>query len=449
MSHPQIIEAATFPVPHQRLGEDVAAAVVLKEGVDLSVQDLRTYASGRLTNFKVPRRIYKIEVLPKTPAGKVDRRALAEQFGGEYRPRSDGPRSPLEHEILLVWKRLLQRDQIGVRDDFFLLGGDSLLATEMLQDVEALIRHRIPREVLLEASTCRQLTDAIVSDSVFGKKLLIPLVKRSEGVQPLLLVDGDFDGGGYYARHIASAFQDVRGLWLLRPFELGQDGKVPSFEAMAAKYLDLICAEEALKPPYLLAGHCNGALIALEIARQAERRGLEVGLVAMIDPASINARRSIRLLARIRGLVLRLITRSAERAEEDRRSILRAAWVEAETSDSVRSAIRKICLSRPQVERVTTPSERQSQGGATRDVMAEYYSAYLSVMSSYMPRRIKARLVCITPEMSRGKQIFSSAPWRRFSPFFQVESVPGSHLTCLSTDVRALAMKLQQLMLGN
>ena len=78
--HPAVQQAVAFGVPHKSLGEDVAAAVVLREGQAVTVQKLQNFASGRLVRSKVPRRILILEEIPKGPTGKVQRRRLAERL---------------------------------------------------------------------------------------------------------------------------------------------------------------------------------------------------------------------------------------------------------------------------------------------------------------------------------------------------------------------------------
>jgi acyl-CoA synthetase (AMP-forming)/AMP-acid ligase II len=78
--HPAVAEAAVFPVAHETLGEDVAAAVVLHGGAGASELELRRFAATRLATFKVPRRIMFVEALPRNIMGKPQRTALAEQF---------------------------------------------------------------------------------------------------------------------------------------------------------------------------------------------------------------------------------------------------------------------------------------------------------------------------------------------------------------------------------
>jgi acyl-CoA synthetase (AMP-forming)/AMP-acid ligase II len=81
MDHPAVLQAVAFAVPHEMLGEDVAAAVVLREGMSASEQELRAFVSDRLAAFKTPRKILLIAEIPKGATGKLQRIGLAAKLG--------------------------------------------------------------------------------------------------------------------------------------------------------------------------------------------------------------------------------------------------------------------------------------------------------------------------------------------------------------------------------
>ncbi len=81
MDHPAIQQAVTFAMPHPKLGEDVAAAVVLREGSSATERDIRDFAAGRLADFKVPRKVLVLDEIPKGATGKLQRIGLADKLG--------------------------------------------------------------------------------------------------------------------------------------------------------------------------------------------------------------------------------------------------------------------------------------------------------------------------------------------------------------------------------
>ena len=137
LEHPAVAEAVTFAVPHATLGEDVAAAVVLRPNADATPKDIRQFAAGRLADFKVPRQVLIVGQLPKGSTGKVQRIGLAEKLGlgGAASRTFAAPRTPLETILAGIWADVLRLDQVGIHDDFFALGGDSLLAAHVLTSI--------------------------------------------------------------------------------------------------------------------------------------------------------------------------------------------------------------------------------------------------------------------------------------------------------------------------
>ena len=81
LDHPGVAQAVTFAMPHAKLGEEVAAALVLKPGTTVTEADIRKFASRRLADFKVPRRMVFLEEIPKGPTGKLQRIGLAQRLG--------------------------------------------------------------------------------------------------------------------------------------------------------------------------------------------------------------------------------------------------------------------------------------------------------------------------------------------------------------------------------
>jgi acyl-CoA synthetase (AMP-forming)/AMP-acid ligase II/acyl carrier protein len=137
--HPAVAEAVTFAAPHPTLGEDVAAAVVLRPQTSATAHEIRQFAGARLAYFKVPRQIVFVKEIPKGPTGKVKRIGLAEKLGvagsAETPPNFVAPRTPLEKLLAGLWQELLDLDHIGIHDDFFVLGGDSLMAARLLLSI--------------------------------------------------------------------------------------------------------------------------------------------------------------------------------------------------------------------------------------------------------------------------------------------------------------------------
>jgi acyl-CoA synthetase (AMP-forming)/AMP-acid ligase II/acyl carrier protein len=194
LSHPDVIDAAVFPVPHGRLGADVAAAVVLRQDAKVSAQRLRDFARERLAGFKVPGLIRIVPEIPKGGGGKIKRGELAAAFsktppaadkcGGEMVSR----RSELERQLARIWADLLDIDQVGVDQDVFALGVDSLAMTQMILRLEERFGVDSSFEDIFNAPTVEALALRVESSK---KGSTEPLLSSSDPTMETACVKGD------------------------------------------------------------------------------------------------------------------------------------------------------------------------------------------------------------------------------------------------------------------
>ena len=135
LDHPAVAKAIAFSVPHRTLGEDVAAAVVLHAGMEVSEAELRRYLLDRLAVFKVPSRFVFVDEIPTGATGKPQRIGLADRLASALLEPSRLPETPVEIALAQIWQEVLHVDRVGAADNFFLLGGDSLSAARVLTRV--------------------------------------------------------------------------------------------------------------------------------------------------------------------------------------------------------------------------------------------------------------------------------------------------------------------------
>ncbi|WP_282203063.1 non-ribosomal peptide synthetase [Kitasatospora fiedleri] len=158
--HPAVKLAVAFGVPHPTLGEDVAVAVVPRPGAVVVERDIRAYARERLADFKVPSRVHLVEDVPRSPTGKVQRLRLAELLaaaGAAAPAHRAAPGDPLARQVAAVWAEVLGTEDFGADDNFFDLGGNSLL----LKRVAAALGERLGRDVPLLALTMCPTVDTL------------------------------------------------------------------------------------------------------------------------------------------------------------------------------------------------------------------------------------------------------------------------------------------------
>ncbi len=287
LEHPAVRQAVAFALPDERLGEDVAAAVVLREGAAASEGELRTFVARRLADFKIPRLLVFVDEIPKGPTGKLQRIGLAERLGvsGEAAGRRTtvreftAPRNPTEEALAKIWAGELGLEKVGVTDDFFALGGYSVLAARVFVRIEEVFGKRLPMTVLFEAATVEAL--AAILDGGGGTAGPLVRIREGDGVLPLFCIaNSDAVVFANLARRLGPR-QTVYGLHPqgLIPVE---DCRIDIAD-LASKYLERVM-EVRPEGPYLLVGTCTSGVVAMEMARQLRQRGGETALLAMIDP---------------------------------------------------------------------------------------------------------------------------------------------------------------------
>lgn len=166
-SHPAVAQAVTFAVPHPTLGEEVAAAVVLRPGAHTTAGELRESVATRVAYFKVPRQVVFLDALPKGPTGKPQRIGLAATLGvtaSEAAPAAQTmtpPATPVEEIVASIWTEVLGREPAGVEQDFFRAGGDSMLAMQFVARVGRLLRVELSLLTFFDAPSVGGIAAAV------------------------------------------------------------------------------------------------------------------------------------------------------------------------------------------------------------------------------------------------------------------------------------------------
>ena len=192
MAHPEIGVAVGFAVPHPTLGEDVAAAVVLTEGSQLTEREVREFALDHLATFKVPSQVLIVDNIPEGPTGKLQRIALAEYFAEQLEGEDLLPENDLQKLVAETICEVLKLDRVGAGDNFFAIGGDSLTAIQVISRLNEVFRSNISIATLFRMPTVRELSHEIsesveVEDPALMEQLLAELENMPEAEALALL----------------------------------------------------------------------------------------------------------------------------------------------------------------------------------------------------------------------------------------------------------------------
>jgi acyl-CoA synthetase (AMP-forming)/AMP-acid ligase II/acyl carrier protein len=158
-AHPAVSQAAAFAVKHPTLGEDVMAAVVLRPGAAAEPEEIRRFAASELGDVKVPRQIFFIDGMPRSASGKIQRARLAELLAHQLRAPFVAPESELQRTLARIIAAVLGVEQVGLNDNFFVLGGDSLRAFQVLARIRNTFEVNLSITTIFRKVTVAELAD--------------------------------------------------------------------------------------------------------------------------------------------------------------------------------------------------------------------------------------------------------------------------------------------------
>ena len=282
-THPQVARSVVI-VREDRPGDVRLVAYVVARGAMPSASELRAHLRSDQPEYTLPQHFIELDAVPLLPNGKIDRDALPPPAddSGERAASYEPPRTATEAAMAEIWQLLLGIAQVSVTDDFFDLGGHSMLAMRLVAQIHQRFNRKLPLMALLDAGTVRQLSAALDRPEI--RNSLVQIRAGTTGRPPVFLVH-DGIGETLLYRTLAYGLDAGHAVYGLQP--RSEDGhtmlhsRIPD---MVAYHIDKIRSVQA-QGPYLLGGLCAGGVIAFEIARELQAQGESVGLVALIDAA--------------------------------------------------------------------------------------------------------------------------------------------------------------------
>jgi thioesterase domain-containing protein len=258
----------------------LVAYVVPDTHCTLAATTLRRTLSERLPDYMVPSAFVFMDALPLVGIGKVDRRALPPPDPSSSEPEKlfVAPRNPVEGQLALMWQKLFGIVAIGVYDDFFNLGGHSLIAVQLIARIDQVFHKHLSPATLFRAPTIEQLANILRQETWPDSwSCLTPIQPRGSKL-PFFWIHGD-ESYGFLPRYLGPD----QPLYALE--HQSQDGKPARYtevETIAAHYLEEIRTVQ-LRGPYFLGGYSFGGVVAFEVAQQLKRQSEEVALLFLLD----------------------------------------------------------------------------------------------------------------------------------------------------------------------
>ena len=249
--------------------------------VGLSADGLQRALRVRLPDYMVPGGISVLGTLPESSVGKIDYAGLPAPLANPIASATyaRAPNSQIEKDLLALWQEVLAQPTLGVSDNFFDHGGDSLAAVSILTGIEKLIGRRVPMYLITERPTVEGLAAALAEETA-TPGLLINLSPNPVGAgkRPQLYLAASGHGDLMRFQNLARALGDACDLSMLQP---PSASTIVRTADLATLYADSILARGS--GPCYLAGFSVGGLAALETARQLQQRGNAVNGLVLID----------------------------------------------------------------------------------------------------------------------------------------------------------------------
>ena len=287
----QEVNEAAVVVRRNEAGEprSLAAYVEPKRGFDdLTPHKVAAVLKPRLPGYMIPGKIVVMDSLPRLANLKIDREELRRHDQREtarrlttLTPRSEGVRTKTEELLLELWRKVLNRHDIGYDDDFFLCGGDSVSALDLMLRIEKEFQQTAPLTVLAEAPTVSQLACRLETMTL-GAIGSVIRIHTAGTRRPLFAV---YNAGG----HALALLPILRSLgpdqpcyWLQPPGMDWTGTECATIPQIAAYYINEV---KTVQPhgPYRLLGHGFGGLVVFEMALQLQAMGESVEFLAILD----------------------------------------------------------------------------------------------------------------------------------------------------------------------
>ncbi|MGI8967597.1 MAG: amino acid adenylation domain-containing protein [Chloroflexota bacterium] len=433
----------------------IVAYVACKPALHLSAQEAReqlhTHLKTWLPTFMVPTTLEFLESFPRTLNGKIDRDALpspAEPMAAREREES-APTTLMHHQMRQIWEELLDVHPIGIRDDFFELGGHSLLAIRLIHEIERATGKHIPLSTLFTNSTIDTLVQSLQRQLAGPSVTLLVPIQPSGTKQALFFAHGDQEGSGMYCRRLARALGLDRPFYALQPHGLCGLPIPHSIKESAADYIELI---RKIQPtgPYLLGGFCDGGLVAFEMAQQLRAQDETVEQLILIDvgAGSTHRRRGrtlIEAFGRTTGMSLdmqRTLYVNLRRRRNRMRGKLRARA--ASRLSAILSGACRLLPRKRQHGSILPHTPGESPSPTSEIEQDDLLGIYWWANAGYQPQPYTGSAAMFWAEDETVDEEERGAwKWEEVIADYSLHLVPGSHYTCITSQVQELAASIR------
>jgi amino acid adenylation domain-containing protein len=282
--HPSVRQSIVLPYERGTAGKRLAAYVVPEPDSGVGGDDLRAYLRQRLPGYMVPTAIVLLPGLPLNPNGKIKREALPPPDAASTADAdvSVAPETAVEARLVELWAHLLGVAPIGVTDNFFDLGGHSLLVVRLLAEIPRLFGTKVSLATFFQNATIRDLAATIAGEDARGNATSLVPIQPLGSLPPLFCVH-PLGGDVLCYQSLSRLLGPDQPLYGIQARGV-DDVQTPidDMREMAAFYLQQMRTVQP-EGPYFLLGFSSGGTVVYEMAQQLRASGDEVGLLAILD----------------------------------------------------------------------------------------------------------------------------------------------------------------------
>lgn len=280
-----IVRQAVATLREDTLGHPLLVAyVVPKDRENITTGEFSQFLTARVPEYMIPSLWVVLDTLPLNAHGKIDRRALPAPTSNPRATRQFvAPQGTLEIQLAKIWEHVLGRFPIGISDNFFDLGGNSLLVIRAVSHIVHTVKKDLTVATFFQNPTIEQLATHFRQQQWSTPASRFVPLQQQGTLRPFFCISGWVA----LARFVAPD----QPFYMARAFGYDGERAPATIEAIAHEYLKEI---RVLQPegPYFLGGHSYGGLVAFEIAQQLQRQGHTVAFLALLDPSSARLHRA-------------------------------------------------------------------------------------------------------------------------------------------------------------
>ncbi len=282
-----------------------AYITTLKEKI--TNQEIKTFLKVRIPDYMVPAVIVQLSEIPKLPNGKVDKKSLLKIKPVKEAIEEEQPKTALEQNLLDIWKQVLRIDEIGVNDNFFDLGGDSILSIQFIARAKKQGIVLSPNQIF-DYQTVKELASYVSEKEKQHEEWSYLVALKKEGTKkPLFCIHA---GGGhvFFYNTLKNHIDEDRPIYALQASGVyGNHRMHRSIEEMATDYLT---AMQSIQPegPYNILVYCFSVAVGHEMMIQLNKLNQKANLIVMdtmADPWNLNTPERFRM--RVKGFLKRIL----------------------------------------------------------------------------------------------------------------------------------------------